>query len=348
MASDAPFDPFNQSFTLLDLEQSPHKIGISELDDLILYQVQSSINFAAQLGGSLVLLIALLLLAKPEKRSSPIFILNALSLSINFILTLLHCLFFTGPFTQITAILLHDYSRVPRSEYVKQVTTTNLSFVLLICAETSLILQVRVVCVTLRRIHRQVLSVFSVLVVLIALGFRLVLSIKNSIYILSLGYTGDLDWLQSASDITTTISVCWFCSVFVGKLAFALNERRKLGIRNFGPMQVIFIMGIQTFIVPGETSYKKIFERVWQIIITDDQFSNLLALPIFLLTSQHAFQRSHGRRYFPSTLLSLGCRRRHYPLPTSTPALTLVQCRWTSTKAIWWHRFWYGPFSGSR
>lgn len=261
MASDASFDPFSQSFTLLDLNKSPHEFGISDLEEVIIYQVQSSINFAAQLGGSLVLLIALLLLAKPEKRRSPIFILNALSLCVNIILTLLHCLYFTGAFTRIAAVLLHDYSRVPRSEYAKSITTTNLSLLLLLCAESSLILQVRAVCFTLRRIHRQALFVFSVLFVLIAVGFRLALSIENSIYILSSAYVTDLDWLQSASNITTSISVCWFCSVFVGKLAFALIERRKLGLRNFGPMQVIFIMGIQTFIVPGKTS-QEIFERV--------------------------------------------------------------------------------------
>lgn len=257
MASDAPFDPFNQSFTLLDTQEYPHQFNIPELEELVTYLVQSSIVFAAQLGGSLVLLIALLLLAKPEKRRSPIFILNALSLTINFILTLLKCLYFTGTFTEVAAILLHDYSRVPPSEYAKSITTTILSLLLLLCAEASLVLQVRVVCVTLRRIHRQALSVVSVLVVLMAAGFRLALCIENSRYILDTAYTTDLIWLQSATNITTTISVCWFCAVFVGKLAFALSERRKLGLRKFGPMQVIFIMGIQTFIVPGKKISQK-------------------------------------------------------------------------------------------
>lgn len=269
MADDAPFDPFNQSFTLLDLKKGSHQFGIPELDELIIYQVQSGIVFAAQLGGTLVLLITLLLLAKPGKRRSPIFILNAISLSINFILTLLHCLYFTGAFTNIAAILLQDYSRVPRSEYAKSITTTNLSFLLLLCAEISLILQVRVVCVNIRRNQRQVLVVVSVLVVLIALGFRLTLSIENSIYILNAAYLTDLDWLQSVSNITTSISVCWFCSIFVGKLAFALRERRKLGLRNFGPMQVIFIMGIQSFIVPGKTSPEN-FERVALVVANNN------------------------------------------------------------------------------
>lgn len=253
MASDAPpFDPFKQSFTLLDMQELPHQFSIPELEELTTFLVQSSIVFAAQLGGSLVLLIALLLLAKPEKRRSPIFILNALSLSINFILTLLNCLYFTGPFSEIAAILLQDYSRVPQVEYAKSITMTILSLILLLCAEASLVLQVRVVCVTLRRIHRQALFLVSVLLVMMAASFRFAFCIENSHSILSTAYTTDLIWLQSAMNITTTISLCWFCAVFVGKLAFALIERRKLGLRKFGPMQVIFIMGIQSFIVPGK------------------------------------------------------------------------------------------------
>lgn len=345
MASDAPFDPFNQSFTLLDMQESPHQFGIAELEELITYLVQSSVVFAAQLGGSLVLLIALLLLAKPEKRRSPIFILNALSLSINFILTLLNCLYFTGPFTEIAAILLHDYSRVPQSEYAKSITMTILSLVLLLCAEASLVLQVRVVCVTLRRIHRQALFLVSVLVVLMAAAFRLAYCIENSRSILTTAYTTDLIWLQSATNITTSISLCWFCAVFVAKLAFALTERRKLGLRKFGPMQVIFIMGIQSFIVPGKKDFSRLkkekkptsLKRVYGNFVKVDRqmtdvktnFSNLLAPSIYLPTSQHAFQRPHSHLYFPSTFFPLGFCDRHdhnKPLPPTCcgPALTLL------------------------
>ena len=254
MSSTAPFDPFGQSFTLLLSDSTPFNLSIPDLDDFVLYNVQICINYGAQLGGSLVLLIVLLLLTKPDKRLSPIFIINSISLILNVIRNVLQCLYFTGPFSKVYAYFGQDYSRVPRSAYAISVTATMLTFLLLACVEASLILQVRVVCVTLPRVQRRVMFMLSNLIALIAIGFRFALSVENVHYIVSLLYLSNLKWLESASNITTTISICWFSSVFVSKLAFALNERRKLGLSRFGPMQIIFIMGCQTLIVPGMCS----------------------------------------------------------------------------------------------
>ncbi len=55
-----------------------------------------------------------------------------------------------------------------------------------------------------------------------------------------------------AGEITTTISVCVFCAMFVAKLGVAMKERKKLGIKQFGPMRVLFIMGCQTMFIPSK------------------------------------------------------------------------------------------------
>lgn len=251
MPSTAPFDPFGQSFTLLLSDSTPFNLSIPDLDDFVLYNVQICINYAAQLGGSLVLLIVLLLLTKPDKRLSPIFIINSVSLTLNVIRNVLQCLYFTGPFSEVYAYFGQDYSRVHRSAYAQSVTAAVLTFLLLACVEVSLILQVRVVCVTLPKMHRQAIFMLSNVAALMAICFRFALCVENSRYIVSLVYLTQLRWLDSATNITTSISICWFCAVFVFKLAFALIERRKLGISGFGPMQIIFVMGCQTLIIPG-------------------------------------------------------------------------------------------------
>ncbi len=98
-------------------------MSIPDLDEKYLYSLRVSINYSGQLGASLVLLLVLVLFAKPEKRRSPVFILNLLSLSLNVIRMLLQCLFSTGPFSEIYAFLAHDYSRAGRSEYANQVAS---------------------------------------------------------------------------------------------------------------------------------------------------------------------------------------------------------------------------------
>ncbi|MCJ1224557.1 hypothetical protein MMC12_001202 [Toensbergia leucococca] len=277
MATTPPFDPFTQTFTLLLADSSPFNVTIPELDDFVFYNVNICINYASQLGGSLILLIVLLLLTKTDKRQSPIFILNALCLSLNTIRNILQCLYFAGPFSETYAYFGQDYSRVPRSTYATSVTATVLTFLLLLCVELSLILQVRVVCVTLRDIYRRGILVISVMIALVAIGFRLALCVENSRYIVSLTYLIPLTWLGSAANITTSISVCWFCAVFVTKLGFALEQRRKLGMGTFGPMQVIFIMGCQTLIIPA------IFSILQYFINVPSMSSNVLTLvSIFL------------------------------------------------------------------
>lgn len=251
MAENPPFDPFAQSFTLVTGDGAAINITVPELDAFILYSVQISINYAAQLGASLIFLIVLLLLTKPDKRKSPIFIINSVALLLNVLRMLLQCLYFTGPFSETYAYFSVDYSRVTGSDYANQVAITVLNWMLLVCVEFSLLLQVRVVCITVLDFYKRIIYVLSACIGGIAIAFRLALCIENSKYILSLKSQFSLEWLASATNITTSISICWFCLVFVIKLGFAMRQRKKLNVGSYGPMQIIFIMGCQTLIIPG-------------------------------------------------------------------------------------------------
>ncbi|KAL8810204.1 MAG: hypothetical protein Q9200_002767 [Gallowayella weberi] len=203
---------------------------MADLDEFVLYGLQISINYAAQLGASLLFLIVLLLLTKPDKRSSPIFIINIVALTLNFLRNLLQCLYYTGPFSETYAYFAADYSRVSASDFANQIAITVLNFLLLVCVETSLLLQVRVVCVTARRVYRQMIFGVSGLVAGLAIGFRLAFCIMNAKYILSLAQVQPLGQLASATNITTSISICWFCLVFIIKLGFAIDQRKRLGV----------------------------------------------------------------------------------------------------------------------
>ena len=198
-----------------------------------------------------MLLIVLLLLTKPDKRGSPLFVINTLSLALNIIRNVLLCLYFTGPFTEVYTYFGQDYSRINLGDYANSVTATVFTVLVLLCVEISLCLQTRVVCVTLWKFYQQVIFAVSVLVATVAIGFRLAFCVENSKFIVNLEELSPIQWLASATNITTTISICWFCAVFVTKLGFALNQRRKLGLGQFGPMQILFIMGCQTLVIPG-------------------------------------------------------------------------------------------------
>lgn len=325
MAAAMPFDPYSQSFTLQMSDGTPFNVSIPDLDYFVYYNNQICINYGAQAGASIVLLAVLLLLTKPDRRATPVFIVNVSSLALNIIRTVLLCLYFTGPFTETYAAFSGDFSRVQTGDYAKSVTAAVFTLLVLICIEISLCLQTRVVCVTLRRLYRRMIFAASVVIALLAIAFRLALCIKNSIYIVQAKADGPLHQLASATTITETISICWFSAVFVTKLAFALNERRKLGLVQFGPMQVIFIMGCQTLIIPGQTDSTQngspklmltaLFSTVQYAVDNPALYSNALTcVAIFLPLSslwasasldsrfQASKEQNYGNKMIPSYL----------------------------------------------
>ncbi|KAI9844993.1 MAG: hypothetical protein M1837_005137 [Sclerophora amabilis] len=245
------FDPFAQSFTLLLRDGTPFNVTLPDLETFNLYNIRICINYGSQVGATLLLLVVLLMLTKPDRRQSMLFVVNSLCLAFNFIRSLLQCLYFTGGFNVAYAYFASDYSRVNTSDYAESVTANVFTMLVLLCVEVSLFLQVNVVCVTMRREHRHGILAISGLVALIAVGFRLALVIENSKAILAAEDFGPWEWLASATNITATISICFFSAIFSVKLGFAMHHRKKMGIHRFGPMQIIFIMGCQTMVIPA-------------------------------------------------------------------------------------------------
>lgn len=253
MSSD--FDPWTQNVTFHLADGTPFDVPIDMVDDFAQYPIRVCINYGSQLGATVVLLVILLLLTRAEKRASYVFWLNCLALLLNFARLLCSIIVFTSGFLKAYAVFTGDYSQVPTSDYANSVLGVIFAALLLTIIEISLVLQTQVVCSNLRRIYRRFLLCVSVVVALIPTGFRYWLSVENvKSIILSANSPVPLNWLESTANIVLTVSICFFCTVFITKLGFAIRLRRKLGLTEFGPMKVIFVMGCQTMIIPGTTN----------------------------------------------------------------------------------------------
>lgn len=246
------FDPFTQ---ILDLKLPNGQIvpvGITDIDEWVQYGIRICINYSSSIGASIVMLAVLLILTSPEKRRTAVFILNCITLALNAIQGLLQCLYFTGAFYNPYAYFSGDYSRVPTHSIAISVAGVVLQTVQIMCLETSLILQVQAVCVTMARIWQSVILAISVLVAAVVVGFRMAVMVLNSESIVAIYSFADYQWLAATSLYTLTGSICFFSAIFTGKLFAALRQRKKLGLKKFGPMQIVFIMGCQTLVVPGK------------------------------------------------------------------------------------------------
>jgi pheromone alpha factor receptor len=251
ITKNSTFDPYTQNITILMADGvTPLQVSIADIDESALYNVQVSINVAAQFGASLIMLIVVLLLTKSAKRKSPLFMVNVLSLALSTIRALLAALYFTSAWTELYAEFSGDYSAIPRSAYTNSIAAIVMSLLLLCTIEISLIIQTKVVCTTLKDSYKFAVLAVSVLIALLAVAFRFAFTVENAITILDAESSIDTVWLYSASLITETISIWYFSAIFVAKLGYTLFQRRKLGLRQWGPMQIVCIMGGCTLIIP--------------------------------------------------------------------------------------------------
>src|SRR5437667_12484171 len=101
--SSPDWDPFKQSFTLLLPDGTPFNVTIPAVDAFAFYDTRICASFGSQLGASLILLVVLAIITKPEKRRSPIFITNMLSLVLNTLRCLLQILYFSSPWSEVYA-----------------------------------------------------------------------------------------------------------------------------------------------------------------------------------------------------------------------------------------------------
>lgn len=263
MAAATSVDLFDQQITVLLADGSLMNLTMGDIRDYTTYGVRISINYGSQIGASFILLVIIMLLTKHEKKKSPIFILNALALLFNIIRLVLQCVYYTSAWYNPYAVFAQDYTRIAFSDVATSIATSVMTFFVTICIEASLIFQVRVVSVTASKTQRFWTMVISCTVAMITIAFRFALTVVNSEAIQDAEDFQSWAWLASATQIMITISICFFSLIFLYKLGYALMQRRKLGLKQFGPMQIIFIMGCQTMIVPGKKLSQPLLTRCY-------------------------------------------------------------------------------------
>lgn len=219
--------------------------------------VQTGMVFGVQMGVSIVLILILALLTKPEKRRSAIFILNQAALVCLFIRAVLMCATVLGPFYNYYNFEASYFPHVHKAQRISVVCEV-FSFLTTAAVELSMMFQVRVVCCTLRAVWRNVVTAACLLVALFVCSVRFGLMVLNADYGIvhvdtsTQQQLSNISSLASLNNICTVASIFFFSVIFCTKLGHAIHHRRKMGMKQFGPMQIIFVMGCQTMFIPGK------------------------------------------------------------------------------------------------
>ncbi|ORY14425.1 fungal pheromone mating factor STE2 GPCR-domain-containing protein [Clohesyomyces aquaticus] len=256
------FDPWTQVFTLETSDGEFFNASMADLDAYRVFGVRLSINYGTQIGASFLLLLVLFLLTNRERRRSWIFIMNTLCLAINVIRSTLQVCYGVSEFFHPYTVLSGDFARVTAHDQAITICGNVMNFILVVCVMVSLSLQVWVVCVTTGRIQRLCIMAFTTLVALNAAAWRLAVTVVSNQLTLKFESMESNGWLVHAQYISMAIAIWVFCVVFTLKLGYALVQRKRLGMSQFGPMQIIFIMGCQTMILPAIFTMFEFQEKV--------------------------------------------------------------------------------------
>ncbi|KAF1962303.1 hypothetical protein CC80DRAFT_158812 [Byssothecium circinans] len=248
---DPNLDRWTQNFTLIGSDGEPFTTNMGEIDFMRKWGIRLAINWASQIGASVILLLVLLLLTRREKRKSAIFIINGLCVVLNTIRSILQCVWLTTEFYHPYAVVSNDYSRATSLNYGNTIASNIIIVVLIVGIMVSLSLQVWVVCVTLSPLHRILVMGGTTVVATVAVGFRFAVSVLTNIQTLKHETMDEYVDIIMDMHITQAVAVWLYCCVFTFKLGQAILQRRKMNMDQFGPMQIIFIMGCQTMIVPA-------------------------------------------------------------------------------------------------
>jgi pheromone alpha factor receptor len=257
-APPAPFDParFNPQHQIITMYGRDGSIIYNDMDFLNstrLYTARFGISYGAQIGASFTLLIVLLLLTRPKKRKSAIFILNALCLFLNIWRCIFTACFLTGGFMHPYDLMSGFYS--PSTKDVAFSVTSNvLSFLVTTLVMASLSLQVWVACVTTSNLQRHLIMGVTTATALVSVGIKLTFMILSNTATVQLVNRG-VDKVSAYSWITQAVAVILYSCVFTWKLGYAIIQRRRLKMLQFGPMQIVFIMGCQTMTIPGKLTH---------------------------------------------------------------------------------------------
>lgn len=280
------FNPYEQNITLTASDGSTMDIPLPFFDEYVQEGVVSCINYGCQLGATVVTFVLLCLLTRSKKRSSIIFCLNVTALLLNMFRLICEVLIYTSAWFETYAYFTGDISRVSRGDFANSVLVSVMDALLQVVMEASLVTQTKVVSTNMLRWQKTAILAISIGLAVSSIGLRMAqMVLESRLIVENMPFTGYI-WLQKVNTILTTTSIVYFSVVLICKLGYTIYRRKQLGVNQFSPMQIIFIMSCQTMVVPGK------FLTSFHMSIANICRSHLLNLAI-LIRQHPSYQQRH-------------------------------------------------------
>lgn len=242
----------HQTFTL-NTTQGPQTYGFDYLEYLRVYYIQESIIFGVKIGTAFSIFVISFLFTVDWKQ--PVFIFNQVSLFFLVMETVFYIIYALGPIYSLEAALTFSTSKVTDTDYNISIASSVFQLLLIISIEGSLFFQ----CWTMYRdnfrfIGKSIPWVMLVVAVVPNVVFWSIFVISSCIATkdpYGNKFLIDNPWVWIVPRAFFGSSVTLFSLLSVAKLFITLKRRRNMGLKQFGPFQIVFIMAAQTMVIPG-------------------------------------------------------------------------------------------------
>jgi pheromone alpha factor receptor len=228
-----------------------------------------------EVGVLLLMLLITIILSKPEKRKGKIFKLNIATMITGFLRVLFLALYNDSRGQAFYIWFSYDHSGLTHGNYAVSMLAEVFSVIMVALIEASLWVQARTVTQSYQMNWKKtVVFVFSAFFAFLAIGFRIVYSVFDSIGVL---YKGQYiynkgQWIQQTSVTLTSASIIWFCGIFGSKMWITYKDRKSFASYQFKPMDYFIVGACCTMFIPSK--YHPNIPRS-QKSKTDFKFSNL-------------------------------------------------------------------------
>jgi pheromone alpha factor receptor len=227
-ASSTPFNPFNQTINLTMADGvTIVPVPVSLIDQYYWIEgFQQDANFGAQMGACIMMILVVITMT-PRNR----FVKASTKINLALLIaSLAHASFeqsyFTGHFFEFYILFSGDISTVAPVTYATQVCSIVARMIQLPLTQAALALQAWTMIRLWPVVGKWLIFFVSFCVVFLSIGVRFAFNVVDSMQVIEANYTFP-EWMERADFIMDTLSIIWFCALFLFKLISHMASNRS-------------------------------------------------------------------------------------------------------------------------
>lgn len=267
-----------------------YQLTFGILDSTVDRTLQLCVVHGMAIGcGALLMLLSWVVIIK---KTTPMFILNQLTLLLMIIKSALFLCFLFGPLSSLTYKFTGLFPEERWHAFHIYIATNTIHTLLIATVEATLVFQIYVVFKSpevrnLGYIMTCAAGALATTIVSLYIHSTVISARQLRQQLMEQDVTPTNSWVNNVPVILFSASLNVVCIILISKLALAIKTRRYLGLKQFDGLHILIITSTQTFIVPSvlmivnyrqSTSYSTLLANISVILaVCNLPFSSLWA-----------------------------------------------------------------------